>query len=101
MEHIVETAPGNSTLFDHDRERLEKLNMTEFSAVVYSRPGDGPSIDVSLVDDKSKPPWVITLENFLTDDECDALIQLGYKYGYKRSEVSSLVSNRWLVLRPS
>ena len=36
--------------------------------------------------DKSLPPWVVTFENFLTDAECDALIALGHKYDYKRSE---------------
>lgn len=30
-------------------------------------------------------PWVVTLDNFLTDEECDRLIQLGTKSGYDRS----------------
>ena len=30
-------------------------------------------------------PWIVTLEYFLTDDECDRLIELGQKNGYERS----------------
>lgn len=30
-------------------------------------------------------PWVLTLENVLTDEECEHLIQLGHKSGYARS----------------
>ena len=33
------------------------------------------------------PPWVITFENFLTDEECDgALVNHGHKAGYARSK---------------
>ena len=31
-------------------------------------------------------PWVIALENVLTDEQCDALIQLGKDRGYERSQ---------------
>ncbi|KAG7347578.1 2OG-Fe(II) oxygenase superfamily-domain containing protein [Nitzschia inconspicua] len=30
-------------------------------------------------------PWILTLENFLSDDECDALIKLGNDQGFQRS----------------
>lgn len=30
-------------------------------------------------------PWVVVLEDFLTDDECERLIQLGADQGYNRS----------------
>jgi prolyl 4-hydroxylase len=33
----------------------------------------------------SNSPWVVTLDNFLTAQECDALIQLGTERGYERS----------------
>ena len=36
--------------------------------------------------DLEQAPWVITFDQFLTDEECEHLIQLGYKNGYKRSE---------------
>ena len=31
-------------------------------------------------------PWVVTLENFLSESECLAMIELGAEQGYKRSE---------------
>lgn len=31
-------------------------------------------------------PWVILLENFLSDEECERLIKLGYDRGYERSK---------------
>jgi len=30
-------------------------------------------------------PWVVTLENLLSDEECDRLVQLGHNEGYERS----------------
>lgn len=30
-------------------------------------------------------PWVVQIENFVTPDECDTLIQLGTQLGYQRS----------------
>ncbi len=32
-------------------------------------------------------PWVVTLDNFLSDEECDHLVELGSKRGYERSEL--------------
>lgn len=86
FQRIVQNAPGNKTLSDEDRHQLGVSNMTEYSVVVHSRPSDEPATDASLATDKKLPPWVITLENFLTHAECDALIQLGHEQGYKRSE---------------
>jgi len=31
------------------------------------------------------PPWIVTLENFLSDDEAKRFIELGYELGFKRS----------------
>jgi prolyl 4-hydroxylase len=31
-------------------------------------------------------PWVVILEDFLSDEECDRLIKLGYDKGYERSK---------------
>lgn len=36
-------------------------------------------------DDAVDGPWVVVLENFLTDEECDRLIQLGTEKGYELS----------------
>jgi prolyl 4-hydroxylase len=30
-------------------------------------------------------PWIVVLDNFLSDDECHTLIQLGHEQGYERS----------------
>lgn len=86
FERIVERAPGNRTLSDEERQRLAKSEMTEYSVKVYSRPSDESATEVNIESDKKLPPWVITLDNFLTDEETDALIQHGYDEGYKRSE---------------
>lgn len=86
FQRIVDTAPGNRTLTDEDRRQLAVSEMTEYSVVVHSRPGDDEVTEVDINLDKKLPPWVITLDNFLTDEECDAIIQLGYDAGYKRSE---------------
>jgi len=86
FERIIKVAPGNRTLTEEERQELEKSEMTEYSIIAHSRPSVGPATKVDLSSDKNLPPWVITLENFITDEECDALIQHGYNAGYKRSE---------------
>jgi prolyl 4-hydroxylase len=86
FERIVATAPGNRTLTETERKELVADNMTEYTVTVHSRPSDEPSTEISVVVDKSLPPWVITFDNFLRPEECDALIALGYKYEYKRSQ---------------
>jgi prolyl 4-hydroxylase len=90
FEDIVDKAPGNRSLTDQERQALKDKNMTEYSVVVHSRPSDSPSTEISQVQDTSLPPWVITFENFITPEECEALIQLGYKHGYKQSEVCDI-----------
>lgn len=86
FERIVETAPGNRTLTAEEKKALQDEKIPEYSVVVHSRPNDSPATEVSLDNDKKLPPWLITFENFLTPEECEALIQLGFKYGYKRSK---------------
>eukprot|EP00536_Pseudo-nitzschia_multiseries_P018229 jgi/Psemu1/228196/e_gw1.2278.9.1 len=86
FERIVDTAPGNRTLTEEDRKELANLEIPEYSVTVHSRPSNEPATEVNIKSDKKLPPWVITLDNFLTDEECDALIQHGYDTGYKRSE---------------
>ena len=87
FQRIVDTAPGNKTLSRAEQQALAQSNMTEYTVHVHSQPGSNPDDqDISVVNDKSMPPWVITFENFLTPQECQDMIQLGYKYKYKRSE---------------
>jgi len=85
FERIVESAPGNRILSDEERQQLAKSEMTEYSVKVHSRPINEHVTEVSIQSDKKTPPWVITFENFLTDEEADSLIQAGYDEGYKRS----------------
>ena len=86
FERIVATAPGNTTLSDDNRRKLAEEGMPEYSVVVHSRPSDGPATEISKYNDMKLPPWVITLENIITEEECDEMIKLGYEEGYKRSE---------------
>ncbi len=50
----------------------------QFEPTIHARPGQ----KIGKFDDA---PWVVTLENFLTDEECDALIQWGKDVGYEQS----------------
>jgi prolyl 4-hydroxylase len=86
FERIVETAPGNRTLTDEEKQKLTESGMTEYAVVVHSRPSEEPASTVSIRQDMKLPPWVVTFENFLTDEECDALIDHGHKAGYERSK---------------
>jgi len=96
FQKIIDDAPGNQNeetqLFA--REKKVQENGTPFYTVnVLSQP-ESPVISLdendetllNLERDAKEHPWAITFDNFLTDDECDHLIQLGYKNGYKRSE---------------
>ena len=98
FERIVATAPGNRTLSNDEREKLAEEGMTDYSVVVHSRPSQEPASEISLTRDKELPPWVIVFNNFLTPEECDSMIQLGYETGYK---VSTMVDRNVRVsLRP-
>ena len=83
FERIVKNAPGNRT---EDSLTDEEKKIPRYTVTVHSRPSEEPATDVDVVNDKSLPPWVITFDNFMTDEECEAMIKIGYKYEYKRSE---------------
>lgn len=85
FERIVATAPGNATN-PSQKLRLLAGGMSDYTVHVKSRPHEAPETEVSSDLDKSNPPWVITFDNFVSPEECDTLIELGYKTGYKRSE---------------
>lgn len=87
FERIVRQAPGNrTTLTDEERRELEISQTPLYTVHVHSHPEATTSSGISAALDKSMPPWVITLDNFITEEECEAMIQLGHKYEYKRSE---------------
>lgn len=56
----------------------------KYNPIVYSRPmlkADGtPAPGV-----EKDGPWIVVLQNFITDKEADALIAAGHKKGYERS----------------
>lgn len=84
FERIVATAPGNQT----DENYVLGEGMTNYTVHVHSRPAPLKAGDVAIdrERDLEQPPWIITFENFLSDEECDRLIQLGHENEYKRSE---------------
>jgi prolyl 4-hydroxylase len=86
FERIVDEAPGNQTLTAEMQRKLDDDKMPAYTVQVLSRPSQEPASEVSIVNDKSLPPWLVVFDNFITDDECEAMIQLGYKYEYQRSE---------------
>jgi prolyl 4-hydroxylase len=86
FERIVDEAPGNQTLTAEMQRKLDDDKMPPYTVQVLSRPSHEPASEVSIVNVKSLPPWLVVFDNFITDDECEAMIQLGYKYEYQRSE---------------
>lgn len=83
---ILRNAPGNRTLTDDEKKELEITKTPIYTVNVHSRPGTDMVDSTSVAMDKSLPPWVITFDSFLTEEECEALIQLGHEHVYKRSE---------------
>ena len=76
FERIVTSAPGNNTEIDIEEE------MTNYTVQIISKPGEramDPSVEMNNY------PWIITLDNFLTDEECDRLVELGDMVGFTRS----------------
>ena len=89
FDRIVRRAPGNRT----DLSEMEQAALVGFDAPIYtvrvhSQPAelDDMSPQISAALDKSTPPWVVTLDGFLTAEECDAMIQLGYQHEYQVSK---------------
>lgn len=61
-------------------------NFPDYVPVVHSRP-DKPPKNTAGDSDYVIGPWVVTLENFLSSEECDHLIRLGNLAGYDRSSL--------------
>ncbi len=56
-----------------------------YDVKVLSRPTYPPGVNAEDADFQIGP-WVVTVDNFLTENECDTLIKLGDVEGYARSE---------------
>ncbi len=61
------------------------LDPTNFEINVLSRPTP-PNGELEADTGYKFGPWVITIDNFLHEKECERLIELGAVEGYKRSE---------------
>lgn len=62
------------------RRIIEDNHYQRYQPVVLSQPGDINPFSLS------DSPWIVLLENFVTPNECEQLIQLGQKRGYERSK---------------
>eukprot|EP00581_Thalassiosira_minuscula_P015498 CAMPEP_0183727118 /NCGR_PEP_ID=MMETSP0737-20130205/24907_1 /TAXON_ID=385413 /ORGANISM="Thalassiosira miniscula, Strain CCMP1093" /LENGTH=509 /DNA_ID=CAMNT_0025958669 /DNA_START=53 /DNA_END=1582 /DNA_ORIENTATION=- len=111
FERIVDTAPGNHTKTtaaaktERSNDGYNKGNnydemdeegiMRNYTVHIHSRPTSpivfsGTDSNerriISKEQDLDQPPWVITFENFMSREECNHLIKLGYAKKYQRSE---------------
>ena len=92
FSRIVKTAPGNRTdLSDEEKRQLGADKMPLYTVHIHSGPGVDTDNENTVAMDKSSPPWVITFDNFVTEEECQNMIELGHKYKYKRSEDAGAV----------
>ncbi len=61
-----------------ERLTTETYYVEKYEPTVLSRPPEGP--------------WVITLENLTSKEQCDRMIQLGADRGYERSKAGSKIN---------
>ena len=67
-------------------------DFAKYQPSIHSRPAEiSKDIEDKYFPDGSNVtskigPWVVTLENFLSDEECDALVEFGHKLGFQRSK---------------
>jgi hypothetical protein len=62
------------------RHILENPIYQQYEPIVHSRPG-GDSPDPNVLDG----PWVVTVENFTSPQECERLIEVSENVGFKPS----------------
>lgn len=85
FERIVEKKDfGNITATVREEDGIE-LDSSHLKVTVLSRPAYSNG-DTKETADYQLGPWVITIDNFVHEKECDKLIQLGAVEGYERSE---------------
>jgi len=85
---------------DLDRcfQRIVENPKYNSSITILSKPGDEEQITDEVWDhklkkvlklsrssEKYKAPWIVTIDNFLSEQECQTLIELGMELGYERS----------------
>jgi len=72
FENIVDNADGKGEYVKYNPKALSRPKLKRDGT-----PAGGDAID---------GPWIVTLENFISDIEADALIAAGAKKGYERSQ---------------
>ena len=91
QEHCKHLSRGKPALQSGDLNRLfekivaqyddyENINNTT-SIQIHSRPTSKIQTDPQ----QNYLPWIVTVDDFLTIDECKTMIELGYQQGYQRS----------------
>jgi len=79
--------PGDlNKLFENIVEKSigEESEFAKFKPMVLSRPSMNPSDEGKEIS-YQQGPWVIIFDNFLNDEECDRLIDLGHQLNFTRS----------------
>ena len=68
------------------RLTTEDYYVQKYQATIHSMPNNNnPTSAAADTNNIPDGPWVVTLENFMTNEECDRLIQLGSNEGYEVS----------------
>ena len=90
-EHCKLLSRGKPALQSGDLNRLFERIVTEYddydnnnnrtSIQIHSRPTSKIQTDPQ----QNYLPWIVTVDDFLTIDECKIMIELGYQQGYQRS----------------
>ena len=44
---------------------------------------------------KTDGPWIVTLENFVTEEECQRFVELAYESGFEQSEDVNQEEDSW------
>eukprot|EP00814_Leptocylindrus_danicus_P007095 CAMPEP_0116021144 /NCGR_PEP_ID=MMETSP0321-20121206/10212_1 /TAXON_ID=163516 /ORGANISM="Leptocylindrus danicus var. danicus, Strain B650" /LENGTH=455 /DNA_ID=CAMNT_0003491959 /DNA_START=156 /DNA_END=1520 /DNA_ORIENTATION=+ len=69
--------------------RIANGEFDQYLPVIHSAPGDYVRTNqTSIVDDSNVRlggPWIVTFDDFVSDDEADRMISYGYEQGYERS----------------
>lgn len=83
-EHASHTwLPGDVNKF-FQRITTDPKYQGLMNLTIYSRPGMESKYTINNT--KRESPWIVAFDGFLTDEECDTLVELGAARGYKRSE---------------
>ena len=86
FERISFTAPGLRKLSNEQKQYNEENDISPYTVQVLSSPGIDMPEEIATSIDNSLPPWILSFEDFLSPEECAALIDLGNEYEFSRSK---------------